>query len=94
MIIKRIGFGQVEPNHLSAQRTGQIYAQLPVEDGLDVLENGQFVKYNYSAEKVSLEGAGEYMLVFNEVKLYDERDTYKDFAMIRTDYMNGEMVPR
>lgn len=22
------GFGQVEPNHLSAQRTGQIYAQL------------------------------------------------------------------
>ena len=94
MIIKRIGFGQVEPNHLSAQRTGQIYAQLPVEDGLDVLENGQFVKYNYSAEKVSLEGAGEYMLVFNEVKLYDERDTYRDFAMIRTDYMNGEMVPR
>ena len=27
--MKRIGFGQVEPNHLSAQRTGQIYAQLP-----------------------------------------------------------------
>ena len=27
--IKRIGFGQVEPNHLSAQKTGQIYAQLP-----------------------------------------------------------------
>ena len=27
--IKRIGFGQVEPNHLSAQRTAQIYAQLP-----------------------------------------------------------------
>ena len=26
--IKRKGFGQVEPNHLSAQRTGQIYAQL------------------------------------------------------------------
>ena len=23
------GYGQVEPNHLSAQRTGQIYAQLP-----------------------------------------------------------------
>ena len=27
--IERIGYGQVEPNHLSAQRTGQIYAQLP-----------------------------------------------------------------
>ena len=24
--IKRIGYGQVEPNHLSAQRNGQIYA--------------------------------------------------------------------
>ena len=23
------GYGQVEPNHLSAQRTAQIYAQLP-----------------------------------------------------------------
>ena len=27
--ITRIGYGQVEPNHLSAQRTSQIYAQLP-----------------------------------------------------------------
>ena len=27
--IKRVGFGQVEPNHLSAQRNGQVYAQLP-----------------------------------------------------------------
>ena len=27
--MKRIGFGQVEPNHLSAQRNGKIYAQLP-----------------------------------------------------------------
>ena len=26
------GYGQVEPNHLSAQRTGQIYAQLPAVD--------------------------------------------------------------
>lgn len=25
--ISRVGFGQVEPNHLSAQRTSQIYAQ-------------------------------------------------------------------
>ena len=23
------GYGQVEPNHLSARRNGQIYAQLP-----------------------------------------------------------------
>lgn len=38
--IKRIGFGQVEPNHLSAQRTGQIYAQLPAANTITQLENG------------------------------------------------------
>ena len=27
--MKRIGFGQVVPNHLSAQKNGKIYAQLP-----------------------------------------------------------------
>ena len=32
------GYGQVEPNHLSAQRTGQIYAQLPAKAGIEVLE--------------------------------------------------------
>ena len=31
------GFGQVEPNHLSAQRTGQIYAQLPANPNIKVL---------------------------------------------------------
>ena len=46
--IKRIGYGQVEPNHLSAQRTGQIYAQLPADSSIEVLENGQFVKYDYA----------------------------------------------
>ena len=35
------------------------------------------------------------MLVLNEVKLYDDlRETYKDFAMKKEDYLNGEMVPR
>jgi hypothetical protein len=44
--ITRVGFGQVEPNHLSAQRTAQIYAQLPAASDIKVLENGQFVKYD------------------------------------------------
>lgn len=43
------GYGQVEPNHLSAQRTAQIYAQLPAAADIDVLEQGQFVKYDYAA---------------------------------------------
>jgi hypothetical protein len=46
--MERIGYGQVEPNHLSAQRTGQIYAQLPAASDLTTLENGQFVKYDYA----------------------------------------------
>lgn len=89
--IKRIGFGQVEPNHLSAQRTSQIYAQLPAKEDINILENGQFVKYNYAEGVVDFEGKGEWMMVFNEVKLYDElRETYKDFAMIKTNYTAGD----
>ena len=30
------GYGQVEPNHLSAQKTGQIYAQLPAAADIDI----------------------------------------------------------
>lgn len=95
MLISRTGFGQVEPNHLSGQRTGQIYAQLPVVEGIDILENGQFVKYDIATGKVNLTGKGEYMLVFNEVKLYDERlQGYKNYAMKREDFTNSVMTPR
>ena len=94
--ISRTGFGQVEPNHLSAQRTAQIYAQLPTVSTIQLLENGQYVKYNYKEHCVDLTGAGEWMMVFNEVKLYDDkwRKSYKDFAMIKGDYASGDMVPR
>jgi hypothetical protein len=81
------GYGQVEPNHLSAQRTGQIYAQLPAADSISVLENGQFVKYNYAQDQVDFAGAGEWMLVFNEVKLYRDNLGYSDFAMKKEDYV-------
>ena len=93
--IERIGYGQVEPNHLSAQRTGQIYAQLPCEDSIEVLENGQFVKYDYANKEVNLTGKGEWMLVFNEIKLYDDRkQMYRDYAMKKADSVDGKMVPR
>lgn len=108
--MKRIGFGQVEPNHLSAQRTSQIYAQLPADSSINVLENGQYVKYDYANGKVNFTGEGEWMMVFNEVKLYDDRwrETYKDFAMRKENYtegsddithsgvgpLKGQMVPR
>jgi hypothetical protein len=81
------GYGQVEPNHLSAQRTGQIYAQLPVAAEIEILENGQFVKYDYEKEVVDFEGKGEWMLVFNEVKVYREGQSDCDFAMLRDNYV-------
>lgn len=92
--IKRIGFGQVEPNHLSAQRNGQVYAQLPCNKDIAILENGQFVKYDYKTGEVNFSGAGEWMLVMNEVKIYDARESYKDFALVKTNYDGEVMVPR
>ena len=91
----RKGYGQVEPNHLSAQRTGQIYAQLPAANAIKVLENGEFVKYDYANNEVNKSGAGEWMLVFNEVKLYDGyRETYKDYAQKVADSSDGKIYPR
>ena len=80
------GYAQVEPNHLSAQRTGQIFAQLPAASDIEVLENGQFVKYDYEKGLVNFEGKGEWMLVFNEIKLYREEQDDCEFAMIKKNY--------
>lgn len=80
------GYGQVEPNHLSAQRTKEIYAQLPADKDIKVLENGQFVKYDYAKGVVNFTGKGEWMLVYNEVKVYRDRDMDEDFAMNRENY--------
>ena len=80
------GYGQVEPNHLSAQRTGQIFAQLPAVDTIDLLENGQFAKYNYADGVVDFAGEGEWMLVFIEVKVYRDLQRDCDFAMVKGNY--------
>ena len=88
MAFTRVGYGQVEPNQLSAQKTGQIYASLPLDTNVTVLQNGEFMYYDEVAGKVSADdstGIFEPYLVFNEIKLYEPfwRTSYKDFAMIR-----------
>ena len=101
-IFTRDGYGVVEPNHLSAPRTGQVYAQLPAAEGIDILENGMFVRYNYGKKngasidgEVSFEGEGPWMLVFNEEKLYDERhQMHKHFAQKVEDSYDGKIYPR
>lgn len=93
--IKRDGYGQVEDNHLSAKRSGHVYAQLPAADDIDILENGQFVKYDYAEGECNFDGNGPWYMVFNEEKLYDERkQMHKDYAMKKDDFYNGVMVPR
>ena len=80
------GFGQVEPNHLSAQATKEVYAQLPAKKDIEILENGQFAKYNYADEVVDFKGPGEWLLVWNEIKLYRDHQQDAEFAMIRDNY--------
>lgn len=80
------GYGQVEPNHMSAKRNGQVYAQLPAKSDIDLLENGQFVKYDYANGVCDFDGAGPWRMVFNEVKIYEDRETDADFAMIKNNY--------
>lgn len=106
--ISRIGFGQVEENHLSARRTGQIYAQLPAyidpqkgteghtDTSIKLLENGQFAKYDGANGCVNFTGEGEWLLVLNEVKLYDDewRESHKDFALETKNFTDEEMTPR
>ena len=102
MAFNRIGYGQVEPNQLSAPKTGQIYASLPLDNRtiaggasadskVDLLQNGEFMYYDYATGFVtaidSVAAAGgpdqEPFLVFNEIKIYEDWLSYKDFAMIR-----------
>lgn len=86
MAFKRIGFGQVEPNQLSGIKTGQIYASLPLDPTVEILQNGEFMYYDYGKSLVtgvpSVEGMEPY-LVFQEIKIYEDWLSYKDFAMIR-----------
>ena len=87
------GYGQVEPNHLSAQRTAQVYAQLPAAADIEVLEQGQFVKYDIAEGECNFKGAGEWMLVYNEIKLYREHQMDCEFAMIKDNYQARVFSP-
>lgn len=94
-ILTKKGYGQVEPNHLSAQRTGQIYAQSPADTAIEVLENGAFLKLESATNTVGTLGNGEWMLVYNEVKLYDNaKQGYKDFAVKKSETLGEAITPR
>ena len=102
MAKERIGYGQVERQHMAAPHNGQIYAQLPAlnADGTAIaqLENGQFLKYDYANGKAGIGTSGdgkEWFLVYNEEKLYDERyQNHRHFAMKAADMSDGVIYPR
>lgn len=91
------GHAYIEPNFLSAGRTGQVFASLPAAEGIDVLENGMFAKYDYAAGEVNRKTDNNcpWFLVFNEEKLYDERhQMHRDFAWTRADFYDKQLYPR
>ena len=93
-LLEKKGYGQVEPNHLAGQKSGMIFAQLPVANSIDTVQNGMFMKYDVAAGEINLDGNGEYMLVYSEVKLYDPRETHKDFALTKAQSVDGKIYPR
>lgn len=95
--VKRTGYSQVEPNHLTGIVDGSIYAQLPVDTTTmgTTIQNGRFAKYDYVSGKVNLTGEGQWLMIYNEEKLYDEKkQSHKDFALIAKNHTDGEIVPR
>ena len=93
-LLNKKGYGQVEPNHLAGQKSGMIFAQLPVANSIDTVQNGMFMKYDVAAGEINLDGNGEYMLVYSEVKLYDPRETHKDFVLTKDQSVDGKIYPR
>lgn len=103
----KFGYGQVEKNHLSAPQNGQVYGQLPAAATIEKLEQGQFVRYSYADGVCNFDGDGPWMMVENEIKVYDNGETDADFAMLKSNYeaylysalpedmpANTNMVPR
>lgn len=85
------GWGWVEGNKLSARYNGKIFASLPAAADIDVIENGRFLKYDYAngvcgVDSEDITRPGEWLLAFNEVKVYEDRETDADFAMVKSNY--------
>lgn len=100
--IKRTGipghglYPVVEPNHLSAPRSGGVYAQLPAPASVDACFQGQFFKYDLSAGALSFTGDAPWVMVYNEEKLYDPaRQMHRDYGMVKLNNdPSAKLVPR
>ena len=48
------GYGQVEPNHMSAKRNGQVYAQLPANKEMSYLKTASLLNMIMPLPSVTL----------------------------------------
>jgi hypothetical protein len=108
-LLSKQGYGQLEPNFLIAQRTGEVYAQLPftgfsgiTSNGFQAIEQGMFLKYDYAKQVVSMPSTGGDKLTFlvmNEIRLFGPFLTNKDFALFpspsdaNSSYTNSGIIP-
>ena len=90
--IARDGYGYVEPNHLSAPRNGQVYAQLPAAESIEVLQNGMFVKYDYAAGECNFTGEGPKDFAMTKEDAYNGVMVPRVFAMVPGDIFTTNMV--
>lgn len=106
MALAKIGYGQVEPNNITARRTGDLVSDVPVavEDFEKMgkrVENGVFLTWhpgegianNLKTGELKLPtngGEGLTYLVYSEVKLYHDSQGNKDFAL--TTENNGNLM--
>lgn len=73
-LINKVGYGQVEPNRLTAQKTREVFSQLPADDTIKTIENGMFLVYDQVRGKVVKPTAvgAKACLVMNEIILEDD----------------------
>ena len=82
--IVKIGYGQVEPNRLTAQRTKEVFAQLPAASSIPVIENGMAMVYDQVKGEVRFakDASEKVCLVMTEINLPDpDHQADSDFAI-------------
>lgn len=95
-MLKKVGYGQVEPNRLQGVRAGRVVADIPVNPEVvknngDRIENGMFLDVAFGTGFAGNLKTGQLELptatsknvglVYSEVKLYSEFTSNKDFAL-------------
>lgn len=76
--LEKRGYGQLEPNKISAQRTKEIFDMLPLDDAVTACEQGMVLVYDDVTGKVRKPNLKNdtnalFGLVYNEIVLEDQR---------------------